>query len=200
MIVVRLNDGSLWINSPVEADDSLFQQIDALGPVRYLVAPTRLHVWRLERWKRRYANAELWRPGNVAKSDPTAWVGDIMRDQAPQAWAGDIDQLVFRGNFAIEEVEFLHKRSHTLIMTDFIQNYPSQSHHGFVALLLRLESVLDGGVPRDIQFSFLNRKRARASLAKLLAWDFDKLIVAHGECVEHDARRFVERAFRWLTP
>jgi hypothetical protein len=31
---------------------------------------------------------------------------------------------------------------------------------------------------------------------KLLAWDFDKLIIAHGGCIERDAKPFVERAFR----
>jgi len=30
-------------------------------------------------------------------------------------------------------------------------------------------------------------------------WDFDKLIVAHGVCIEKDARPFVELAFRWLV-
>jgi hypothetical protein len=28
--------------------------------------------------------------------------------------------------------------------------------------------------------------------------DFDNLIIAHGACVEHDAKAFVENAFRWL--
>jgi hypothetical protein len=55
-----------------------------------------------------------------------------------------------------------------------------------------------GGVPLDIRLSFINRHAARNSLAKLLSWDFDKLIVAHGLCVETDAKRFVERAFQWL--
>ena len=41
---------------------------------------------------------------------------------------------------------------------------------------------------------------ARESLEKLLSWDFDKLIIAHGICIEKDAKPFVERAFRWLKP
>lgn len=57
-----------------------------------------------------------------------------------------------------------------------------------------------GGVPLDIRFSFTNRKLARQSLQKLLVWDFDKLILAHGLCVEKHAKRFVRRAFHWLKP
>ena len=41
---------------------------------------------------------------------------------------------------------------------------------------------------------------ARESLEKLLSWDFDKLIIAHGICIEKDAKPFVERAFRWFKP
>jgi predicted metallo-beta-lactamase superfamily hydrolase len=56
-----------------------------------------------------------------------------------------------------------------------------------------------GGVPLDIRLSFTNRELARRSLEKLLSWDFDKLVIAHGVCVEKDAKPFVERAFRWLV-
>ena len=45
----------------------------------------------------------------------------------------------------------------------------------------------------------MNRDLARRSLEKLLSWDFDKLVIAHGVCVEKDAKPFVERAFRWLV-
>ncbi len=55
-----------------------------------------------------------------------------------------------------------------------------------------------GGVALDIRLSFTNRNLARRSLEKLLAWDFDKLIVAHGVCIAKEAKPFVERAFRWL--
>jgi hypothetical protein len=36
---------------------------------------------------------------------------------------------------------------------------------------------------------------ARRSLEKLLSWDFDKLIIVHGVCIEKDAKPFVKRAF-----
>lgn len=43
-----------------------------------------------------------------------------------------------------------------------------------------------------------HRDLARPSLEKLLSWDFDKLIIAHGACIETNAKAFVERAFQWL--
>ena len=67
--------------------------------------------------------------------------------------------------------------------------------------LFKLEGVVSphGGVGLDIRLSFVRRNLARQSLQKLLSWDFDKLIIAHGHCIEKDAKAFVERAFRWLA-
>ena len=67
--------------------------------------------------------------------------------------------------------------------------------------LFKLEGVESpyGGVALDIRLSFTHRNLARRSLDKLLSWDFDKLIIAHGVCIEKDAKPFVERAFRWLV-
>ncbi|MFW9889611.1 MAG: DUF4336 domain-containing protein, partial [Candidatus Thorarchaeota archaeon] len=55
-----------------------------------------------------------------------------------------------------------------------------------------------GGVARDIRMSFTNHDLARQSLETLLSWDFDKLIIAHGDCIESDAKSLVEEKFQWL--
>ncbi len=60
-------------------------------------------------------------------------------------------------------------------------------------------SYPNGGVARDIRFSFRKRDLARESLERLLSWDFDKLIIAHGDCVESGAKSYVEEKFRWLN-
>jgi hypothetical protein len=186
-IVVRLDDGALWINSPVAATRSEMDMVAQLGPVRYLVAPTPLHVWRLPSWKAAFPEAQLWVP-------------DELGDKPPAEWARDLDQVIFRGNLFLDEIEFLHKKSRTLIFADFIQNYPAQPRRPWLNALMSLAGVLGGGVPRDIRLSFFGRSLARSSLRRILCLDFDKLIVAHGACVESYAKAFVEKAFRWLLP
>ena len=47
MTVVRLCDGSLWVDSPVTVPSETLSRITELGPVRYLVAATPRHDWRL---------------------------------------------------------------------------------------------------------------------------------------------------------
>lgn len=202
MSIVKLADGSLWVDSPVPAPPDVLERITWLGPVRYLIAATPRHVWRLASWHDLFPEAELW----ACKSSPlTLKEGSLsftgtLTDQPPRSWAGDLDQMAFKGNPLIEEVIFLHKGSGTVILDDLIQYHPPVQGKLLRNALFKLAGVAypHGGVGLDIRLSFIHRNLARQSLAKLLSWDFDKLIIAHGECVEKDAKAFVERAFRWL--
>ena len=203
MTVVRLFDGSLLVNSPVSVPFDTLKRITEVGPVRYLVAATPRHVWRLDEWHTLFPEAQLW----AARTTPltlkkrhllfTGTLGDV----PPLGWAEDLDQLAFKGNPLIEEVIFFHKQSGTVILDDLIQFHPVVKGKVLRNALFKLGGVgyPQGGVPLDIRLSFTNRNLARRSLEKLLSWDFDKLIIAHGECIEKDAKEFVERAFRWLV-
>ena len=201
MIVVQLDCGAWWVNSPVSVGRELLDHMTAKGPVRYLIAPTKLHVWRLESWHALFPTAELWAPPQVPHAFKHLSFAGVLGDEPPIGWAADFDQLVFRGNLFVEEVYFLHKKSRTVIFGDFIQNHPPAKGRPLRNALFNLTGVAwpQGGVPFDIRLSFINRERARRSLEKLLAWDFDKLILAHGVCVEKDAKAFVTRAFHWLV-
>jgi hypothetical protein len=197
MIVVRLGDGSLWINSPVSIATRERHELDALGPVRYLVAPTPFHVWRLAAWAALYPKAELWGPPRMRRRRHPAFT-NVLGPEAPSGWSADLDQLVFEGNALLSEVYFLHRRSGTLIVGDTIQIYPERPDKPLLDTLMRLAGIRNGGVPLDVRLSFTNRTAARTSLSRLLAWNFDRLVVAHGDCLETGAKPFVERAFRWL--
>jgi Domain of unknown function (DUF4336) len=201
MIVVQLDCRAWWVNSPIPAPRELLDRMTTEGPVKFLVAPTKLHVWRLESYHALFPDAELWAPPQVARDFKRLPFAGVLKDVPPESWADDFDQLVFRGNLFVEEVYFLHRKSHTVIFGDFIQNHRPAKGRPMRNAFFRLAGVAwpKGGVPFDIRLSFTNRELARQSLEKLLAWDFDKLILAHGVCVEKDAKTFVARAFDWLA-
>ena len=50
MTIARLDDGSLWLHSPVALDDDLRRQVEDLGIPRYAVAPNRFHHMALTDW------------------------------------------------------------------------------------------------------------------------------------------------------
>jgi hypothetical protein len=204
MTIVKLSEGSLWVSSPVSVPFDTLKRITDLGPVKYLVAATPRHVWRLDAWHTLFPNAELWRP----RATPFTLgkgclpVAGTLGDKPSPDWAADLDQLAFKGNPLIEEVLFFHRASRTVILDDLIQIHPIVQGRPLRNGLFRLAGVASprGGVALDIRLSFANRHVARRSLHKVLSWDFEKLIIAHGLCIEKDAKAFVEQAFRWLKP
>lgn len=203
MTVVKLSDGSLWVDSPVSLPFDMLERITGLGAVRYLIAATPRHVWRLDEWHTLFPGAELWvpRPTPFTLKKGSFPVTGILGDIPGSGWSDDIDQCAFRGNPLIEEIFFFHKKSHTVILDDLIQVHPLVKGSPFRNALIRMAGVAEphGGVPLDIRLSFINRNAARKSLEKLLSWDFDRLIIAHGDCIGQDAKQFVEKAFHWLN-
>ena len=84
MAVVRLAGGGLWIWSPVALSEALRREIDALGEVRWLVAPNSLHHLFLAEWRAAYPKAKLYgAPGlrnGPAPSPTPSWT---MRRRRP---------------------------------------------------------------------------------------------------------------------
>jgi hypothetical protein len=207
MAVVRLGDGGLWLWSPLAPTAPLRARIDALGPVRHLVSPNRLHYAHLGACKGAWPDATVWASPGVrdrarAQGIAVAFDRDL-GDAPPPDWAAEIDQTIFRGSSVLGEVVFFHRASATLILADLIENFePAKVAPGW-RWIMRLGGVLDpdGKTPLDLRLTYLfGRKAARASLARLLAWQPRRLILAHGRWYEQDATAELRRAFRWLDP
>src|ERR1700758_500205 len=143
MEVVKLSNGSLWVNSPVVVPFDTLQRITQLGPVRYLVAATPRHVWRLEMWHTLFPEAELWAPRSTPFTLKKGYLllTGILADGPPECWADDLDQLVFKGNPLIEEVLFFQRESRTVILDDLIQIHPIVKGKPFRNALFKLAGV-----------------------------------------------------------
>lgn len=204
MTVVKLADGSLWCHSPIAPDPALFAAIDALGPVRHLVSPNKLHYTHIAAWKRRYPDAIAWASPGVrerAASQRIEVAFDADLGDVPEpAWVAELDQLRFRGSRVIEEVVFLHRASATLILADLIENFEVAKLGTAMHWIARFGGVLDpdGKTPLDMRFTFRDRTAARASLRRLMDWRPQRVILAHGRCYPANAEAELQRAFRWL--
>jgi hypothetical protein len=68
-------------------------------------------------------------------------------------------------------------------------------------LLMRVNGAYGSfGPSRIFRYSVMkDRKAMRASIDRILAWDFDRVTVAHGEILESGGHRAVQTGFRWLA-
>lgn len=207
MTVVKLSDGSLWLHSPIEPDEALFEAIDALGEVKHLVSPNKIHYAFISEWKKRYPKAIAWSSPGVEKRAASQNIpldfDSALENSAPSDWSEDNDQLIFKGSRVLEEVVFFHKKSRTLILTDLIENFePEKTSSFFWRTVQKAAGIThpDGQTPRDMRLTFAGRKdEAFECYKQMLAWQPEKIILAHGKWYEKNGTAELKRAFRWLT-
>ena len=116
------------------------------------------------------------------------------------AWAADIDQVVFRGSFAMEEVGFFHRASQTAIFCDLVQRHPETDMTGWKGMLMRLDGLVGerGSTPREWRATFLRRELARTARERVLSWNAERLLIAHGECAQKGATEILTGALEWI--
>jgi hypothetical protein len=200
MTLVRLSDGGLWLCSPIELNAALADAVQALGPVQHLVSPNKIHHLFLGQWAQAWPNAKLWAsPGLARRRRDLSFDGEL-GDVAEPAWESDIDQLIFRGSFALEEVVFFHRASRSAIITDLVQKFDPTTQRGWRGLLMRLDGLVgpEGSTPRELRLTFWNRRAAREALRKMLGWNPQRLIIAHGQWVRENGREALARALSWV--
>lgn len=206
MTVVKLKDGKLWIHSPIASNEDLFTELDALGRVAYLISPNKIHYAYIADWKKRYPHAQAWSSPGVeerAKNQKVKLVFDApLTDESPDFWSDEIDQLIFKGSYVIEEVVFFHKSTKTLIVTDLIENFePEKIASPIRRKIYRLARVTApyGQTPIDYRMTFLGKQsEAKLSFSRMLNWKPDKIILAHGLCFFENGTDELRRAFRWI--
>jgi hypothetical protein len=59
-VVIRLDDGSLFVISPIQLTPNIRADVDELGAVKYLVSPNHLHHLYLGDWSQAYPDAKLY--------------------------------------------------------------------------------------------------------------------------------------------
>jgi hypothetical protein len=157
MAVAKLSDNSAWVWSPVALSEGLAGAVDAIGPVGHIVSPNKLHHLFLGEWTKRWPDAHLYAPPGLARKRPDLHLDAELTEEPDPAWAADIDQVIFRGSFAMEEVAFFRRESRTAIIGDLVQRFPESKMSGWSGMLMRLDGLVGehGSTPREWRASFL---------------------------------------------
>jgi len=199
MAVIRLSAGDLVIWSPTTLTIPLRQAVEALGPVRHIIAPNSLHHMALPDWHTAFPGALVHAMPGVAEKRPEVRFASDLGDGPHLAWAGEIDQVIVPNNIADEAV-FFHRMSGTVIFTDLLQNLPRTWFSGWRRLVARLDLMTGETprVPRKFRLALRPRAHVRAQVDRILDWPAQRVLMAHGTPVTDHARLFLRGAFDWL--
>lgn len=199
-VIIRLNNGEVFVHSPIALTPERIAAVNTLGSVTHLIEPNRIHSLYLEAWRREWPQATAWVSPRFSDHHPEIDADVILENEAPPAWRNQIDQIVIEGHSVLDEVWFCHRASGSLIVTDLIQKHDPAGNDFVRRLLKRAAGLLGekGGTAIDIRLSFKDRKLARFCLEEVLDWEFERLILSHGLCLTACAKAEVRRAMSWL--
>jgi len=200
MAVARLATGDLWVWSPVPLSREWTAAVESIGRVAYIVSPNKLHHLFLPEWRNHWPDARVFAPPGLARKKKELHFDAELGDQPEPQWVSEIDQVIFRGSPAMQEVVFFHRASGTALFGDLIQRFPAAMAAGWKGILMRLDGLVGprGGTPRDWRLSFLTHAPARAALQKVIDWKPERLLIAHGECAPTNAAEIVRDALSWI--
>lgn len=198
MTVIRLADEGLFLHSPVRLDADTRRALDALGPVRCIIAPSKVHHFFVGDYVAAYPEARICGAPGLAHKRKDLRFDAVLSDEAPPEWRADIAQHVFRGAPAINEVVFCHRATRTLLLTDLAFNVPPDKTAGARLFYWLVAAAGRFGPHRLVRFMIRDRHAARQSAQTILAWDFDRIIVTHGDVLETGGRARFSDAFAFL--
>jgi hypothetical protein len=198
MTVIRLADGSLFLHSPVRLDDPTRAALDAIGPVRFVVAPNLVHHLFVGDYFDAYPAARIYAAPGLAEKRRDLRFHAVLGDEAPPEWRAEIAQHVFQGAPRLNEVVFFHAETRTLVLTDLAFNVARHKTAGARLFYFVVGAAGRFGPHRLVRLLIRDRRAARASLRVILAWDFDRVIVSHGDVLERDGRHRLTAAFAFL--
>jgi hypothetical protein len=197
MTVIRIGD-ALWVHSPIALDDALAREIDALGRVAWLVGPNAFHHLKLRPYHERWPDAELWcPPALAAKRTDLAFRGQLCADM-PAAWQGHLEAVRLEGAPKLDEVVFFHAPSKSLVCTDLVFNIQSPRGWAVWPLLKMMGTYKRFAMSNFWKVLAKDRAKLGECVERVLAWDIERVVVAHGEIVEDDARRRLANAVAWM--
>ncbi|MBI4083627.1 MAG: hypothetical protein HY423_13560 [Candidatus Lambdaproteobacteria bacterium] len=200
MVVVALDGGQLAIHSGIALPERAMAELDALGTVAYVLVPNNFHTADAPWYADRYPKARVLVPrASRAKLEQRLTVSGALEDDWPAALAAHLERLPIAG-VRFHESVLLHRASRTLIVTDLVFNFGDE-FSGINRLLMRLNgSVNRFGPSRLMRYVLLKDKAALAgSLRSIVAWDFDRIVMAHGQIVAAGGKARLLEAFRPIT-
>lgn len=192
--VMRLGSGGLVIHStgPFELED--VAHINSLGRPGWMLDTMLRHDTFAKRGKEAFPDAVYLAPEGFSKNAgvPT---GPLL--PAPPEWGNEIEIKRVEGVPGMDEHAVFHRQSRTLIVADLLFNFgPDAPVWTRFLMLAAVGRKHDPGMARSVRMTVKDDAALRRSLAEIGTWDFDRIIVGHGDVVETDGKRQYTEALR----
>jgi Domain of unknown function (DUF4336) len=198
--IIRLENGTVWMHSPVSCNEDLAREIERIGPIQYLVAPNVYHHFFLKEWHDHYPDAQLIGTKGLGEKRPDLSFSFVLDDLKCDPWQDEIERVVFTGSRAFDEHVFFHRASQTAILTDLIVNLRLDNQSRIGRLVARIEGVAypNGRTPLLYRLGMRDKTAGARAVTVMLGWGATKAVISHGEWFRENATEELHTRFDWL--
>jgi hypothetical protein len=192
--LLRLRDGRLIVHSSAPFIEQDVANIRRFGQPAWIAEATLMHDTFAKEGQKAFPDLPYFAPEGFAKA---SGITTKPLSAPPSDWLGEIDVIAIDG-VRSNEYALYHRRSQTLVIGDLFFSFPNDTQgwpRFFVRRFMRLPQLF--GISAFFRrFVVRDKKAFKNSLNALLALEFERLVVAHCEPIEKDAKPAVEQALR----
>lgn len=190
---VALKCGHNILISPLLFSESQLGELKN-RPIHALVAPNCFHHLYIKKACEQLQVSHIYAPAPLHKKrSDIDWT--VTLDEKTWPYHEEMPMVLLEGAAILSECVFFHKASRTLIVTDLFFNLKNKT--GLKAQFLHLTGTYNRPAVSRLLALFVQDKKAfSASLERIFAFDFDRLIMAHGEVIETGAKTILRAALK----
>lgn len=185
----------LIVISPIKFDDQQVARLRSLGGITDIVAPNMIHHLSVKHAKALFPKATVWAAPGLREKIPDLPIDKLL---TTAAWPyGDVLRpILLEGCPSWNEIVFIHKPERTLIAIDFVFNIHNQK--GVMAKTIqKILGTYDRFAVSRLTTTYVKDKdKFRASVAQVMASDFDRVMMTHGDIVESGGKPLLKEALR----
>lgn len=191
--LIKLRSGDLVIHSTAPFTPADVAAISALGQPAYLVEALNAHDTFAKEGQAAFPNIPYLAPQGFSEA---AGVLTQSLNPPPAAWGDELVVIELEGKAdAMREYVMLHRPSRTLIVADLVFHVTDEAGLGqriFAAVGLIGGQEQDTAMPRVEKLGINDKAAFERSLETMVQWDFERVIVGHGDVVETGKAALVE--------
>ena len=191
--VLRLSSGELVIHSTGPFTPEDVAAINALGRPRWIMDVMARHDTFARQGRAAFPDAVYLAPEGF--SETVGFPTQPLLNQTE--WNDEIEVQTLDGVPSMKEHAVFHRPSRTLIVADLFFNFGPDAPAWTHALMFAAVGARhDPGMARSMRLTVKNKGALRSSLARMMEWDFDRLIVGHGDEIDAGAKERAAEALK----
>lgn len=192
--LIRLNSDELVIHSSAPFTKEDVAIISELGRPAWLVDAMLDHDTFAKEGREAFPEVSYLGPSGFAPDEEFP-VGMLI--PPPHAWGAELQVLPIDGAPSFREHVFFHSPTRTLIVADLVFNFgPNEPFWKDLLLHLAVSGDHHPGMSLRFKAAIEDEAAFRESMDAMFAWDFDRVIVGHGDVIENGGKAKVEEMLR----